>query len=176
MIGFVFGTVCLLALVGVVRRVVCHHHGYGHHGHHGCGHGGGGGRWGGRWGGHWGRRGRPGRMGEGFARAAGEVLKRRLRIDEEQEPLVDNALADVRKTLKELSDELKDGRAAVAGAFAGEAVDDAALAATFARQDDALARARREVVSAMKQVHGVLDEDQRKRAADWLASGDGKWA
>lgn len=181
MFGFLLGTVCLLGLVGgfAQRAMWRRHHGYGGchaGGSHGGGcHGGGhygGGRWGGRFGG---RRGRPDRMGEGFARAAGEVFKRRLHIDEEQEPIVDHALVDLRKTLKELGDELKESRAAISGAFAGEAVDDAALATAFARQDDAIARSRREVISAMKQVHAVLDADQRKHAAEWLGSTDGGW-
>jgi uncharacterized membrane protein len=168
MFGFFFGTLCLLGLVGVAKRGMWH----GHYAHGGGGCGNYGGHRG--WGGHH-RAGRPGRMGEGFARAAGEVFKRRLHIDEEQEPIVDHALVDLRKTLKELTDEVKDSRAAISAAFAGEAVDDAALATAFARQDDALARARREVVSAMKQVHAVLDADQRKAAAEWLASSEGGW-
>jgi uncharacterized membrane protein len=171
MFGFIFGTVCLFGLMGIARRAMWHRyagpHGH-HHGYagHGCGPRGYGGF----------RRGRPDRMSEGFVRAAGEVVKRRLGIDEEQEPIVDHALVDLRKALKTLSDELKDTRGAVAGAFAAEAVDDAALATAFARQDDAVARARREVVSAMKQVHAVLDADQRKRASDWLAAGEGGWS
>ncbi|MES2642245.1 MAG: periplasmic heavy metal sensor [Myxococcota bacterium] len=175
MFGFFFGTLCLLGLVGVAKRGMWHGH-YAYGGGGGCGEGHHRG-YGGGWGGHHrgGRHGRPGRMGEGFARAAGEVFKRRLRIDEEQEPIVDHALVDLRKTLKELTDEVKDSRAAISAAFAAESVDDAALATAFARQDDAIARARREVVSAMKQVHAVLDADQRKAAAEWLASSEGGW-
>jgi len=177
MFGFILGTVCLFGLMGIARRAMWHRyahaHGYGGYGGHGCGPRGYGG---GFRGGRGGRRGRPDRMSEGFVRAAGEVLKRRLGIDEEQEPIVDHAMVDLRKALKTLSDELKDTRGAVAGAFAAEAVDDAALATAFARQDDAVTRARREVVSAMKQVHAMLDADQRKRASEWLANGEGGWA
>ncbi|MDP2304663.1 MAG: periplasmic heavy metal sensor [Pseudomonadota bacterium] len=164
MLGFFFGTVCLLGLVGMAKRAI--HGGGGCHRH--CGARGG-------WGGCGARRGRPGRRGDGFARAAGEVFKRRLRIDEEQEPIVDHALIDLRKSLKELMEELEGSRAAISGAFVAEVIDDAALASAFARHDDAIARARREVVSAMKQVHAVLDADQRKHAAEWLGSTDGGW-
>jgi uncharacterized membrane protein len=168
MFGFFFGTVCLFGLMGVARRAFwAGRYGYGG----GC-HGGGG--WHGRRG--WHGRGRGPGTGEGFARAAGEIFKRRLRIDEEQEGMVDHALIDLRKAVKELSEELKGSRAALADAFRGETVDDAALAAVFARHDDALGRARRDVVSSLKQVHAVLDADQRKRAADWLASADGRWS
>ncbi|MFZ5479663.1 MAG: periplasmic heavy metal sensor [Myxococcota bacterium] len=112
---------------------------------------------------------------ERFARAAGEVFKRRLDVDEEQEPIVDHALADARAALKELADELAATRGAVADALRGESVDDAALAAAFAKHDDAVARARRAVVSAVKQVHAVLEPEQRARAADWIASKDTRW-
>ncbi len=132
-----------------------------------------------RCGGRYGRHGGPGGPGglgeERFARAAGEVMKRRLRIDEEQEPVVDHALRDLRATMTELTRELGETRAAAAEAFRGEAVDDAALAATFARQDDAVARARRDVVSALKQVHAVLQPDQRAKAADWMGSARPRW-
>lgn len=163
MFGFIFGTVCLFGLFAVARAGRSHHRYGGCHTHHG---------WGSR---RW--RGGPGGVGkEQFARAAGEVLKRRLRIDAEQEPIVDHALRDARTALEELGKELKETRTAVADALRGESVDDAALAAAFARQDDAVGRARREVVSAMKQVHAVLDEDQRKRAADLLTAASGRWA
>lgn len=160
MFGFFFGTLCLMGLAGMARRAMWGRYAYAHGG--GC-HGGFRGGW------H-GRRGRPERR-EGFSRAAGEIFKRRLRIDDEQEGIVDHALADLRKAVEELGRELDDSRAALAEAFRGEQVDDAALSAVFARHDDAVARARREVVSTAKQVHAVLDKDQRKQAADWIASG-----
>ena len=112
---------------------------------------------------------------EGFTRAAGEVFKRRLRIDEEQEGIIDHALIDLRGALKGFMDAVQESRAGLAGAFRGESVDDAAVAATFTRHDDALAHARRDVISALKQVHAVLTPEQRAMAADWLAAHDGKW-
>lgn len=167
MSGLVFGGVALLGLLFVARRAFWCRHAYAHgacgghrYGAHGFGY----------------RRGwrRGPRMGsDGFARAAGEVLKRRLGVDEEQEPIVDHALVDVRKALEELATELRDSRAALGDALRGETIDDAALSAVFARQDDALARARRQVVSAVKQVHAVLDADQRKAAADAVSKAVG---
>jgi len=44
------------------------------------------------------------------------------------------------------------------------------LAAIFARHDDALAKSRRDVVSALKQIHAVLRPEQRQQAAQWLSS------
>jgi uncharacterized membrane protein len=177
MFGFIFGTVCLLGLVGMARRAMWRHHmgyagGFGP-AMHGCGgHG-----YGGRRGGPWGRRRRGGPGEEGFVRAAAEVLKRRLRVDEEQEPVIDHAMKDAHAALKELRSELDATRAPIAEALRGETVDDAALAAAFARHDDAVARARREVVSAIRQVHAVLDADQRGKVADFVAAGkaEGGW-
>ena len=176
MLGFVFGTACLVGLFAVVggrRRNAC-----------------GGGRWGhgGPWG-HpgWRQRGdgprgpweegpmADGPRGDGFARALGEVLKRRLRIDDEQEGIVDHALADLRAALKDLAAAVKDTRAPLATAFRGEKVDDGSIAAAFGSHDESLARARRDVVSALKQIHAVLTPEQRAQAADWLAAGDGRW-
>lgn len=135
-----------------------------HHGPHGGYHG--------RWEGGPRRRGRR----AGFGRAAGEVFKRRLDIDPDQEDIVDHALRDLRASLKELGGTLKDGRADLAAAFAGDEVDQSALDALFARQDDELGRTRREVVSALKQIHAVLDDDQRQRATEWLGHGSIGWA
>lgn len=176
MIGFLFGTMCLFGFAGLMKASFIHHH----HGAYAHGHGGG--CHGGRWGGHGGGRGRRGGFafdeegprGDGFARAFGEILKRRLRIDEDQEGLVDHALIDLRAAVKELATVLKDSRKSLADAFRGEKVDDAALAASFGQHDEAITRARRDVVSALKQVHAVLTPEQRAQAADWLAQGDAK--
>lgn len=165
MFGFLFGTICLFGLGAVMRQGAWHGRYAG-----GCG--------GGRWGHHGSRRGGRGAgrfAEEGFARAAGEVFKRRLRIDEDQEAIVDHALVDLRKAVKELGDELNATRATLADAFRGESVDEAALASTFAKHDDAVGRARREVVSAFKQVHAVLDPEQRARAADAIANQQSGW-
>lgn len=186
MIGFLVGALSVVVVAGVARRAFwMGRHGCGPGRHGGCGGRGHGGRgchagWHGGWRGEWrgeGGAGEGGRRGsplhdEAFARAMGEVFKRRLDVDEDQEPYVDHALKDLRAALKELSDELKATRAPVGEAFRGETVDDAALAAAFARHDDALGRARRQVVSALKQVHAVLTPEQRARAVEWIASAE----
>lgn len=181
MFGLILGTLCLFGLAGMARRAAWRHAyayggGFGPYGG-GCHHGGHHGRFGGGWG-PYGRRGGRRATPEGreaFVRAAGEVFKRRLRIDEEQEPVVDHALADLKQALESFTTDLKETRQGLADAFRGETVDDGALSALFARHDDAFARARREVVSTLKQVHAVLDADQRKQAADLLAAGKEKW-
>jgi len=103
------------------------------------------------------------------------MLKRRLDVDEDQSLVVDHAVRDVRDAVAELSQTLADAREEVADALRGETVDEAALDAVFERGDEAVARARRHVVSAVKQVHAVLDEDQRQEVAEavagWTAQG-----
>ena len=148
------------------------HGGHGPGGHSPWGHGGHGP------GGHgpWGQGGRRGRKvsDEAFARAAGEVFKRRLRVDPDQEDILDHALRDVQQSLKELRQALAESRQTVAQAFSAEAVDDPALAAAFARQDQAISRARQDLASAIKQVHAVLDEEQRARLAELLGK-EAEW-
>jgi uncharacterized membrane protein len=101
----------------------------------------------------------------------GEAIKRGLHVDRDQEDLVDHALGDVREALRELKDVMKESRQDAAAAFEGDQVDDAALDAIFETQDAALTQTRRQVVSALKQVHAVLDDEQRATAVQWLANG-----
>lgn len=165
MFGFAFGTLCALGLVALSRR----HHGYHHHGHahraHGCGK-----RQGFR-------RGRARRQRAPRGAVMAEMLKRRLDADEDQEMVIDHAMADVKEALKEMGATMKDARAEAADALRGDTVDQAALDALFTRTDEELARTRRHVVSAIKQVHAVLDDEQREDLADLVNgwAGQGRW-
>ena len=173
MLGFMFGTMCFFGVMGLIGGPRCHSR-------RGCGHGEDGpqgfrgphrrGRRHGR-GGKGGRRG-----GRGFGRAAGEMFKRKLDLDEDQSDLVDHALTDLRHAMRDLRHGMKEGRSEVARAFEEDEVDDATLAALFAHQDEEIQRFRREAVSALKQIHAVLDPDQRELATEWLSRGPGKWA
>ena len=118
--------------------------------------------------GGWGRRSRLG--GAQVARAVAEMVKRRLGVRADQQALIDPAFIDMQASLQGLREAITATRAPVADLLRAETVDETALAAIFALHDEALARARRELVSAVKQVHAVLDVDQRKKAADLLAS------
>lgn len=161
MFGFLFGTACLVGLCGVAAA------GRRHRWAHGGGCGGGG--WHHHRHGQWRDAGFQERRRSGMSSAVVEILKRRLRVDEEQEPFVDHAARDVKATWKTLHGELDAARADLAQAFRGEVVDDAAVDAIFNRVDAALKTARREVVSAAKQVHAVLEPEQRATAADLLS-------
>lgn len=154
MFGFFFGTLCLLGLVAVTRGP--RHHGCGHHKD-------------GRRNHHRGRR----RSGERFGRAASEVFKRKLGIDEDQEDLIDHALDDLHGSVRGLRTSMKASKSDFVAAFSGEEVDDAALAALFEAQDQDLKWFRREAVSALKQVHAVLDPEQRQQATSWLGRAGG---
>jgi uncharacterized membrane protein len=101
----------------------------------------------------------------------GEAVKRGLNVDREQEDLVDHALGDVRESLREFKDVMSETRQDAAAAFEGEKIDDAALDAIFETQDVALAQTRRQIISALKQIHAVLDDEQRATAVEWLANG-----
>ncbi len=169
MVGFFFGAACLLGFAVVAaggRRSACGPRGpYAgraawHHHHHAWDHD------------QPRRRGKPADVA---AKAAGEVFKRRLGVDDEQEPIVDHALADLRASLAEATGSVKDAREALAAALKGAEVDDAAVAVAFARWDETLTRTRREALSAVKQIHAVLDDEQRAQAADWLAAGGPSW-
>lgn len=163
-------TIVLLTLMGMffvmkMTRMMMwrsHHHGWRHHGHHRHLHG--------RRGPDRGRRGR----GGWWARAGGEVLKRRLDLDEDQSDIADHAVTDVRRSVRDFVASVKDSRGELAEALRDEALDDARLEVVFDRLQGDLERTRRDIVSAVKQVHAVLDEEQREEAATWLAGA--RWA
>ncbi|MEN0065725.1 MAG: periplasmic heavy metal sensor [Myxococcota bacterium] len=148
MFGFVFGTVCLMALFALKASAFHRYRRFRH---------GPGGR----------RRGR-GRGRGMVAFATAEHIKRRLDLDEDQGDLADHAIADAQRSVKEMYGSFSDARVELADLVRGEAVDDAQLEVIFDRIDDDLRRTRREVVSAIKQIHATLDEDQRDRMASLL--------
>ncbi len=164
MFGFVVGTLCLILLVKVIFGGR-HRRKYGSRG--GCGktHFGGSSHKGGR------KKGR-----NGFIRAIKEVFKRRLDLDEDQADIVDHAFRDLKNAASELKSVVRDSRSDIVGAFEGDEVDDASLAAVFALHDDELNLARKNIVSALKQIHAVLEPEQRQAAAEWLGSAEGRWA
>jgi len=163
MFGFLFGTICLILLVKVIFGGR-HRRSRGYGGKCGSAHFDGGG---------FKRKGRRG--GRGFVGAAKEVFKRRLDLDEDQSDIVDHAFRDLKEAGGELKDVVKESRKDLVDAFSGDKVDDAALAAVFALHDDELATARKNIISALKQIHAVLDPEQREAAAEWLGTAEGRW-
>lgn len=159
MCGFLLGTLFVMMLFGMKAFAFRHrrYHGWSHD----------------HWHGRHGRRERRGR-GRGFARFASvELLKRRLDLDEDQGDLAEHAVADAQRSLKAMTGSLRDGRDELADLVRGETIDDARLEVIFDRLDDDLARTRRELVSAVKQIHATLDAEQREQLAAMLAGDRG---
>jgi hypothetical protein len=145
MLGFLFGTVCLIGLIKLLR------HGRGfHHGAFGCGH-------------HYGY-GRPSRASRWFLRS----LFERLDTTPGQEKAIAAALEQLRENRRIVGEELEQTRGDLARAVSGGIIDDRTLDETFARHDRLLAQLRVSFVEALKAVTEALDERQRKLAAEWL--------
>jgi hypothetical protein len=163
MLGFLFGTVCLVGLIKVLRRGhgYCGRFGYGHG--HGCGGYGYHGYGGEGYGGYGGSRGRS----PWFLRS----LFERLETTPGQEKAIAHALDQLRENRRVLREELQQTRADIARAVGGGLIDDRTLDETFARHDRLLAQLRVSFVEALKTVTETLDEGQRKQLAQWLEGG-----
>jgi Spy/CpxP family protein refolding chaperone len=174
MLGFIFGTVCLVALIKVLR------HGHGHHGwryaHGGCGgHGYGGwhGHHGGRgFGGPWGRWGGGGGFGEGFMMRG---LFSRLETTPGQEKVIKDAFQKVRETVKEARGEWQD-KSELISLLRGDTFDRTAAEGLSGKADASFAKVRVVIVEALAQIHEALDDRQRRILADFVESrGRGGW-
>jgi Spy/CpxP family protein refolding chaperone len=160
MFGFIIGTVCLIALVKVLRRGrgVYGHRGYGcHHGH----------------GGYDAYDGDES-AGPGARRPRRWLLRslfERLETTPGQEKAIVAALDELRDNRKGVRGELQQTRGDLARAVASGLVDDATLEETFARHDRLLAQLRVSLVEGVKKVTETLDERQRKQLARWLEGG-----
>lgn len=169
MLGFIFGTVCLIALIKVARR--------GHHGWryaHGCGHGHGGfgghgfhghgdegpgfGGFRGRWGG--------GGFGEGFMMRG---LFSRLETTPGQERVIKDAFQKVRDTMREARAEWRD-TSELSSLVRGETFDRTAAEGVSGKADASFAKVRVVLVEALAQIHEALDDRQRRILADFIES------
>jgi len=178
MLGFIFGTVCLVALIKVLRHGHGHHGwryahgggcgGHGWHGHHG------GGGWGGR--GHggppWARWGGGGGFGEGFMMRG---LFSRLETTPGQEKVIKDAFQKVRETVKEARGEWQD-KSELISLLRGETFDRTAAEGLSGKADASFAKVRVVIVEAFAQIHEALDDRQRRILADFIESrGRGGW-
>jgi Spy/CpxP family protein refolding chaperone len=159
MFGLIFGTVCLFALVKVLRRSGF----YGRFGHAGggCGYAPYGRAW----------------RGFGGPRTFLRSIFERLETTPAQEKAILGALDNLRTNRSVVREEAQRTRAALSEAVSGGLVDDATLDETFARHDRLVAQLRVSFVEAMKQITEVLDEAQRKqlatilRGSGWFGAG-----
>jgi Spy/CpxP family protein refolding chaperone len=177
MLGFIFGTICLVALIKVLRHGHGHHgwrwahgggcggHGYGGwHGHHGGRGFGGGPPWA-RWGGG-------GGFGEGFMMRG---LFSRLETTPGQEKVIKDAFQKVRDTMKEARGEWQD-KSELISLLRGETFDRTAAEGLSGKADASFAKVRVVIVEALAQIHEALDDRQRRILADFIESrGRGGW-
>lgn len=140
MLGFVIGTLCLIALVMVVR----HGRRYPHRYRPGYGHGL-------RW------------------------LSWRLDAMPGQEKAIRAAVDEFLDATAGLRGELAAARRDVSASLQGERFDAALAASVFDRQQATLTKVREAAVVALGKVHEALDDRQRARLADLLASGHPGW-
>jgi uncharacterized membrane protein len=174
MLGFVVGSVCLIALFKMrhMRRMAwAHGHGYG--------------RCGGRFeedGDERGFRGH-GPFGHGpFGRSGGPFGGRRrglyrlfeaLDATPGQEKVILAAIDEVKAAAMEGRGEFKQSRVDLAQAFRADSFDAVIMGNAFARHDEHLERLRKALVGALAKVHDALDERQRARLAEWLDTRSG---
>ena len=148
MFGFLIGTVCLIALIVVLRRGP--HHGFfrmhGAHGHR-CHSGG------------WMRR-----------RGWTWRLFERLETSPGQEREIRDAIAEVREAFRALAGEADQSRDDLSRAIRAESLDEVKLGEMFSRHDDRLRTVQRAFAGAMARIHAALDDVQRARLADLLES------
>lgn len=144
MFGFVIGVLCLLGFVAVLRR----RRGFGHHSCHGR---------------HFRRHGRFGLY---------RVLEE-LDTSPGQEKAIRAALAELRRSLRELRPGLDEARRQLAASVRGEQLDGALLDAALEGQGRELGKAARIIAASLGKVHDALDPDQRRRLARWIEVGPG---
>ena len=145
MFGIVIGTICLVLLVGVLRR---------RHWHGGC-----------RGPGHGGHR-----YGMG-ARAILWRLLRRIDATPAQEKVFRDEVAGLRDGARGLREELRASGRDLALALRDETLDPQKLASVYRKQDEILAGLRERLSASLGRVHATLDARQRNELADLLERG-----
>ncbi len=180
MFGFIVGTVCLVALVKVLRHGHhggwryahgcgqgyggggCHDHHGGHDHEHGQGWGHGGSGFGrGRWGGSWGRGG-----GEGFILRG---LFSRLETTPGQEKVIKDAFQKGRDAMREARGEWRD-TSELSSLLRSETFDRTAAEGVSGKADASFAKVRVVLLESLAQIHEALDDRQRRILADIIES------
>ena len=147
MLGFFIGTACLIGFAALARRGHRQHF-YGHHGWHGGCHG------------------RRGMRGHFIHRILG-----RLETTPGQEKVIREAISDLKEEAWGLRSEVRGTRSEVAQAIRAPELDKALIERVFAKHDEVIAKLRASLLRTAEQVHGTLDERQRKQLADMIESG-----
>jgi len=141
MLGFIFGTVCLIALVKVVR---------------------GGRRWGyGGW----------SNGGDGPRRWMLRRLFQRLDTTPGQEKVITEAFDEVYEKARTLREELFRARSTFAKSVRGEAFDTESVRDQFDKQQTAMDELKKTVLAGMQKIHEALTPEQRAVAGDLIEFG-----
>jgi Spy/CpxP family protein refolding chaperone len=147
MFGFFIGTACLIGFAALARRGRRHHFYDFGHGHGGC---------------HGGHRGMRGHL---FRR----VLTR-LDTTPGQEKVIREAFSDLKDEAWSLRSELRGTKTEIAQAIRAPELDKALIDRVFAKQDEVIEKLRALLLAKTEQIHGTLDERQRKQLADMIES------
>jgi uncharacterized membrane protein len=166
MIGFVFGTVCLVLLLAKLRRRA-------HYGAYAYGMGRGCGDYGAYYGyPPWARRVRD--FGNGrhqrtrlWLRAAFE----RLETTPGQEKAIMKSVHGFEEQLLHGRGELTEVRKQVAQALGGDELDETILSAALVRVEDLIAKTKLDLAQMLTEIHASLDGQQRKALAELVAEG-----
>jgi hypothetical protein len=174
-LGFFIGTLCLLGLVRTVMGRGHHYAGYG---------------WGPRYGGSsWGgfpggctsddRGARPWGFGRGgfgeHRRSRGpygvvHTLLERLEVSSAQERDILRVVDDVRQTVRDLKGDAGRAREDLARALREPTLDADAVASARGHVEAASHRIADSLTTALTEIHGILDERQRRMLGDVIAS------
>lgn len=142
MFGFILGTVCLVALVKVVRG-----------------------------GGRWGHRGWGGGEGGGPRRWMLRRLFERLDTTPGQEKVITEAFDELQEKFRAVKDEMLKGRAVYGKATRGEAFDTESVREQFERQQGTVEDLKKVVLASMQKIHEALTPEQRAVAGDLIEFG-----
>lgn len=165
MIGFIVGTVCLVALIAQLAR-----HRYGYHGYYAMQHARGFHRGFGHHSRHYGHHRGYGWHG-GSRRAVLYDVLARLDTSPGQDRAIKGAVELASEQLRDVREPLRELRKDLGIVMQGEDFDRAAVEAVFTRTEGRLREVRATLVQALEQVHAALDPEQRKRLSRMIADG-----
>jgi Spy/CpxP family protein refolding chaperone len=161
MFGLIIGTLCLVALIGTVRRARYGYFAYGHHGYgrgFGYGHG---------LRGHCG----PWQMQRSRTRWPLRWIFERLDTTPGQEKAIAKSLEELRDNVREGRTEIVQARKEVAEALGGDVLDQDVMKGALDRVEGLLQKTRAELTQTLVEVHTALDGSQRKELAELIAGG-----
>jgi uncharacterized membrane protein len=88
-----------------------------------------------------------------------------------QEKVIREAISDFKEEAWSLKSEVRGTRGELAQAIRAPELDKAIVDRVFAKHDEVIEKLRASFLRTAEQVHGTLDERQRKQLADMIESG-----